>query len=89
MWHFHILDTIAYHEDCGKVFGGYMHHYPYFGMRGNEDARDLEDSFNKSRMLYLNEFGEDIAREEHSKCWHDCQNRCWHACPSRGEMHAA
>ena len=35
-WHYHILDTIAYHEHCEKLFGGYMHHYPYFGMRGEQ-----------------------------------------------------
>ncbi len=89
MWHFHILDTRAYHKDCEALFGGYMHHYPYFGMRGEGDARDLENSFYKSKVLYLKEFGEEIAREEHSKCWHDCENRCWNACPSIGGAVAA
>lgn len=89
MWHFHILDTRAYHRDCDSLFGGYMHHYPYFGMRGSDDAKDLEDSFYKSSDLYKKEFGEEIAREEHAKCWHDCQNRCWNACPSVGNDVAA
>lgn len=82
VWHYHILDTRAYHRDCEKIFGGYMHHYPYFGMRGEQDASDLEASFGKTKDLYQSEFGEPIARSEHQKCWHDCQNRCWHACPS-------
>lgn len=82
MWHFHILDTIAYVKDCDKLFGGYMHHYPYFGMRGNNDAKDLENSFYKTKDLYFDSFGEEIARAEHSKCWHDCENRCHNACPS-------
>ncbi len=82
MWHFHILDTRAYVKDCNKLFGGYMHHYPYFGMRGENDAKDLENSFYKTKDLYLDSFGEEIAREEHSKCWHDCENRCHNACPS-------
>ncbi len=81
MWHYHILDTKAYHIDCEKIFEGYMHHYPYFGMRGKEDAQDLKDSFYKTKELYLKLFGEEMVREEHDSCWHDCENRCWHACP--------
>lgn len=84
MWHHHILDTRSYHDDCEKIFGGYMHHYPYFGMRGDQDAKDLEASFYKTQDLYKELFGEEIARTEHQKCWHDCQNRCWNACPSVG-----
>lgn len=82
MWHYHILDTKAYHKDSEKVFGGYMHHYPYFGMRGEEDAADLKNSFERTKDLYLELFDEEMAREEHNDCWHDCENRCWHACPS-------
>ena len=37
MWHFHILDTRRYVADSERLFGGYFHHYPYFGMRGEED----------------------------------------------------
>ena len=81
-WHFHILDTIAYHADCDRIFGRYMHHYPYFGMRGDQDAADLKRSFHKTMDLYKALYGEPIVREEHQKCWHDCENRCWHACPS-------
>ncbi len=84
MWHYHILDTKAYHRDSKKVFGGYMHHYPYFGMRGAEDAEDLKQSFERTKDLYLDLFDEEMAREEHNDCWHDCENRCWHACPSEG-----
>jgi hypothetical protein len=82
MWHYHILDTRAYHKDSEAIFGGYMHHYPYFGMRGEQDAEDLKNSFYKTKELYQELFGEDIAREEMNDCWHDCENRCWHACPS-------
>ncbi len=45
MWHYHILDTKAYHKDCERVFGHYMHHYPYFGLRGESDAIDLHNAF--------------------------------------------
>lgn len=80
MWHFHILDTRAYHRDCESVFGFYLHHFPYFGMRGDEDARNLKESFQSTQSLYQSTFGEPMARDEHTDCWHDCQNRCWHAC---------
>ncbi len=64
IWHYHILDTIAHHEDCDRVFGRYMHHYPYFGMRGEQDADDLKRSFQKKMALYERQFGEPIAGED-------------------------
>src|SRR5687767_11634252 len=43
-WHNHILDTRKYFEDCDKVFGNYLHHFPYFGMRGENDINDLQNA---------------------------------------------
>jgi len=83
MWHYHILDTRAYHKDCEELFGYYMHHFPYFGMRGEEDAKNLENSFYKTKELYEQAFGEPMSRDEQMKCWHDCQNRCWNACSNK------
>ena len=61
-----------------------MHHFPYFGMRGEQDAKDLENSFGKTKELYLKTFGEEIARDsQEMKCWHDCQNRCHNACSNK------
>lgn len=37
-WHYHILDTWKYIEDCEKLFGSYLHHYPYSGIFGKSDA---------------------------------------------------
>jgi len=82
-WHYHILDTIAYHKDCDNVFGHYVHHFPYFGMRGEQDKIDLDNSFLKTKELYLQTFGEPISREEQTDCWHDCSNRCWNECKSK------
>lgn len=59
-WHHHILDTERYHRDCEEIFGGYLHHFPYFGLRGAEDAVALDDGFEASRRAYQLEFGEDI-----------------------------
>ena len=80
MWHYHILDTRAYCQDSEKVFGGYFHHYPYFGLRGNDDEKALKSSFEKTKMYYQELFGEPMARGGESDCWHDCEDRCWHAC---------
>jgi len=80
MWHYHILDTRAYHKDSERVFGGYFHHFPYFGLRGEEDKQNLLDSFEKTKDIYEKEFGEKMLRANQTGCWHDCQGRCWHAC---------
>ena len=56
-WHGHILDTLKYAADCDKVFGYFLHHFPYFGMRGAEDAANLAKAAEKTRRLYRQEFG--------------------------------
>jgi hypothetical protein len=58
-WHAHILDTRAYAADCEKLFGHFLHHFPYFGMRGPEDRQDLETAFAESRGLFIRHFGID------------------------------
>ena len=80
MWHYHILDTKAYVRDSDRVFGGYFHHYPYFGLRGEDDEKELESSFEKTKTYYETLFGEPMARGGPSDCWNDCQNKCWNAC---------
>jgi len=60
VWHNHILDTRKYIKDCQIIFGHYLHHYPYFGSRGDEDRRQLEISFENTERLFLKEFGVDI-----------------------------
>lgn len=57
-WHYHILDTRAYQEDCQAVFGHFLHHFPYFGMRGEEDASDLRRAWADTTNLYRQHFGE-------------------------------
>ncbi|MEI6750731.1 MAG: glycine-rich domain-containing protein-like [Bacteroidota bacterium] len=80
IWHQHILDTRAYITDCDKVFGGYMHHYPYFGMRDEQEAKDLENAFRKTQALYQDAFKETLGSNAGENCWHDCAGRCWHDC---------
>ena len=57
MWHQHILDTIAYRHDCDRIFGRFVDHFPYFGMRGDDDARALDDAYSETLSLYKSAFG--------------------------------
>jgi hypothetical protein len=57
-WHQHILDTRAYHEDCAAIFSGYLHHFPYFGMRGEDDKQALADAYSDTIDRYRTAFGE-------------------------------
>ncbi len=59
-WHHHILDTQKYAEDCQKVFGYFLHHFPYFGMRGDEDAKNLSDAFANTKKLLIQGFDESL-----------------------------
>lgn len=56
-WHGHILDTLKYAEDCHKTFGYFLHHFPYFGMRGAQDAANLAAAAATMKELYEREFG--------------------------------
>src|SRR5258708_10088564 len=57
-WHGPILDTMKYAEDCQNVFGYFLHHFPYFGMRGEQDAANLAEAGRTTNRLYEQEFGE-------------------------------
>lgn len=59
-WHYHILDTKKYSDDCQKIFGEYWHHYPYLVLDKNLDQKQLEISFELTQTLYQKEFGEPI-----------------------------
>jgi hypothetical protein len=59
-WHGHILDTMKYAEDCQNVFGYFLHHFPYFGMRGEQDAANLRAASANMHALYESEFGEPL-----------------------------
>ena len=57
-WHLHILDTQKYAEDCAHFLGFFLHHFPYFGMRGEKDAENLAASWENTKVLYERDFGE-------------------------------
>lgn len=60
-WHQHILDTRKYAEDCQMIFGRFLHHFPYFGMRGPKDAENLRQAFVETNELCVQHFGEKMS----------------------------
>jgi hypothetical protein len=59
-WHQHILDTRAYAKDCNAVFGRFFHHYPYFGMYGQEDKQELIAAFERTKDVYKSLFSSEM-----------------------------
>ena len=47
----HILDTRKYAADCEAAFGHFVHHFPYLGLRGEEDTKALEAAFVNMQQL--------------------------------------
>jgi hypothetical protein len=56
-WHHHILDTVKYAADCEELFGYFLHHFPYVGMRGTEDREALGRMGDRMAELYQQTFG--------------------------------
>ena len=85
-WHYHILDTRSYAYDCNNVFGYFLHHYPYFGIYGEEDEQNLNDAFVETCKLYEERFGEKMDEEySASRCeGHPCHSPSSCACRSPG-----
>lgn len=77
MWHLHILDTRAYAADCERLFGGFMHHFPYFGLRGDDDVQALSSAYVRTLELYREAFGEPPLDTWISP---DARRRCRTAC---------
>ena len=73
LWHVWILDTTKYHADCDYIFGYYLHHYPYLGLRGADDEVVLEKSFEQTRALFEEHFNVTLCEDyEASSCRDDC-----------------
>lgn len=63
-WHYHILDTLKYAADCEQVFGYFLHHFPYIGLRGEDDAAAHVRVGERMKELYEQTFGEAYIRAE-------------------------
>ncbi|NRF71801.1 hypothetical protein HLB44_32930 [Aquincola sp. S2] len=68
-WHMHILDTRKYADDCEVIFGYFLHHFPYLGLRGDGDEQVLQDAFEKMQQLHLKEFGEPMGAAKRDAAW--------------------
>ena len=62
VWHTHILDTQKYASDCQQVFGSFLHHFPYFGIRGEVDRQNLNVAFDRTQELFKEHFGISLKR---------------------------
>ncbi|AKU22189.1 hypothetical protein [Massilia sp. NR 4-1] len=63
-WHYHILDTMKYAVDCEAVFGYFLHHFPYIGLRGEDDLEAHHRVGERMKELYESTFGESYLRAE-------------------------
>lgn len=63
VWHTHMLDTAKYRADCDDVFGHFMDHFPYAGLRGEDDRRAWREAFARTRELFRLHFGAEIGSE--------------------------
>ena len=63
VWHTHMLDTAKYRTDCDRVFGHFMDHFPYAGLRGEQDRRAWCEDFARTRWLFQEHFGVEIGSE--------------------------
>jgi len=84
-WHQHILDTQKYADDCQQFFGRFLHHFPYFGMRGDDDVATLSEAFKATCRLYEETFGEPYVDQTESaqRCDVTCRSNCQVTCSNR------
>lgn len=59
VWHAHILDTELYVTHTLALFGHYLHHFPFFGTRGELDQKQLLSAAEFTRGRAAKEFGWD------------------------------
>jgi hypothetical protein len=63
VWHTHMLDTARYRADCDRVFGRFLDHFPYAGLRGEDDRRAWRADFAQTRALFQEHFGVEISAQ--------------------------
>ncbi|MBD2018613.1 hypothetical protein H6F43_00245, partial [Leptolyngbya sp. FACHB-36] len=63
VWHCHILDTDKYAKDCDTLFGQFIHHFPYFGVRGENDRQAWYRAYALTQVLFRKHFGFELAAD--------------------------
>lgn len=72
VWHYHILDTRKYADDCHRIFGYFLHHDPYFGT--DEESREKNRvAWAETQALWQQEFGEPLTGPAHRCSMKDCR----------------
>jgi hypothetical protein len=64
VWHQHILDTSKYAQDCQMLFGRFIHHFPYFGIRNEGDRQQLNAAFAQTQALFKQHFDITLAEAD-------------------------
>jgi hypothetical protein len=73
VWHYHILDTMKYVQDCEMLFGRFIHHFPYFGEQGKIDRHNLQTAFDQTQVLFQEHFGTSMNILNKPSIAADCQ----------------
>lgn len=81
IWHYHIMDTRRYVEDCKTLFGGFLHHYPFYGMLGKENEDNWLKNQRESNALWSRLFNEPLYSETNQG------QKCPQACPCNIQGH--
>lgn len=86
-WHAHILDTGKYAADMDTVFGYFLHHFPYFGMRGADDVTAWQAAYERTSQLFREHFGTPLpAGQASAECHNggsDCRDSGGSICSNR------
>lgn len=60
-WHAHILDTVAYANDCQVVFGAFLHHQPDDPDISQEDQLMFQKGLEDTKALFVQFFNIDLS----------------------------
>lgn len=63
VWHYHILDTQKYAEDCQMLFGYMIHHLPYLGLRVKQDEYNQCKAYALTQVLLSKHFNENFTED--------------------------
>ncbi|WUI00257.1 hypothetical protein OHR68_00045 [Spirillospora sp. NBC_00431] len=72
VWHAHMVDTAKYREDCLRIAGRPLDHWPYSGTMGPQDEAQLRDDFAVTRELFFEHFRIDLAAGSAADCGQGC-----------------
>lgn len=76
VWHSHILDTGKYAADSDAVFGHFVHHFPYFGLRGPADEANWQAAYARTRELFQHHFGIELPAGQAARGCHNNGSSC-------------